>query len=175
MGMHIQHIAPAALDFIRADYLRPGAPSFAACYRRLRHTARQQRWALPCERTLRRHVAQLPAPVVMLHRQGAEALVADIEARGLERLAQLVAAAFGVDLAELRGQRRRHALAPARQGFFLLATRLTGNPYAVIGACLNRHAMRAAIGTDRAREREAADPDYGATLAAIADSWRATS
>ena len=172
MGMHIQHCSREALALLRADYLRPEAPSFARCYQRLARTARRRGWTLPCERTLRRHVAQLPAPVVPQDGLAA-ALMASSEARGLERLVQLVASAFGVTSEELRGQRRRHALAPARQGCFLLASRLTGNPYVVIGACLNRHAMRAAIGTDRAREREAADPAYAEALAAIAAAWRA--
>jgi len=172
MGMHIQHCPAEALAFIRADYLRPEAPSFAACYRRLQRTARRQRWALPCERSLRRHIATLPAPVAAPHRQGA-ALMAAPGTRRLADLADLVAASFGVDPAEMRGQRRRHALAPARQAFFLLATRLTGNTYATIGACLDRHAESAAEGTERARQREAADPAYAAALAAVAAAWRA--
>ena len=63
-----------AWAFIRADYLRPEKPSLAACYGRLKRTAEAQGWTIPSERTLARRIDALPEALVVLAREGAEAL-----------------------------------------------------------------------------------------------------
>lgn len=62
-----------AWDYIRADYLRLSQPSFESCYRRLERVCIKEGWEVPPERTLRRRVDAIPAPVRVLARQGAEA------------------------------------------------------------------------------------------------------
>lgn len=63
---------PAAWDFIASDYLRPEAPTFTSCYRRLLEAAKKQKWSpVPSERSLRRRLdAEVPEAVQTLARKG---------------------------------------------------------------------------------------------------------
>jgi len=65
---------PDAWDVLSADYLRPEAPRFSACYRRMVEVARLKGWTpIPAERTLRRHMdAKVPHAVQVLARKGQE-------------------------------------------------------------------------------------------------------
>lgn len=66
---------PAAWDFLRADYLRLEKPSFTSCVRRLQAVAAEQGWTVPNGRTLERRIErEIPKPVIVLARQGAEKL-----------------------------------------------------------------------------------------------------
>jgi len=66
---------PRAWELIKADYLRPEQPSFAACYRRLVEAAEAQGWSpVPAEKTLRRRLEkEIPAGAQALARGGREA------------------------------------------------------------------------------------------------------
>lgn len=66
--------SPEAWEFLKADYLRLERPTFTACYRRLQDVAKQTGWHVPSERTLVRRMEALPKPLVVLARQGQEAL-----------------------------------------------------------------------------------------------------
>ncbi len=67
-------IDPEAWDFIRTDYLRPEAPCVAACYERLQRAAAQRGWRIPSARTMYRRLEEIPRPVRLLAREGAERL-----------------------------------------------------------------------------------------------------
>ncbi len=67
-------IAAEAWDFIRSDYLRPEAPCVAACYERLVRVAAERGWRVPSIRTIYRRMEQIPLPVRLLAREGAERL-----------------------------------------------------------------------------------------------------
>lgn len=66
-----------AWDYFKADYLRPSAPSATGCYERLQRIAKARGWAkLPGLRTFeRRIVRELPHRVLVLARQGEEAMM----------------------------------------------------------------------------------------------------
>jgi hypothetical protein len=68
----------AAWDFFITDYLRLEAPTLLACYRRLfDHSDPPQPlngWSVPCERTVARRVEALPQAMLVLAREGKEAL-----------------------------------------------------------------------------------------------------
>jgi hypothetical protein len=66
--------ATAAWDYLRADYLRPERPTFAACFRRLEKVAQAQGWTLPSARTLQRRLEDIPEGVRVAGREGVEAL-----------------------------------------------------------------------------------------------------
>ncbi len=57
-----------------ADYMRLAEPSFESCYRRAAAIAREHAWTMPAARTLRRRVAEIPAPALVLARKGEDAL-----------------------------------------------------------------------------------------------------
>lgn len=63
-----------ALDALKADYLRPEQPCFTDCHRRLVSLAAANGWTLPSRTTLARFIDALPPEVVVLARQGREAL-----------------------------------------------------------------------------------------------------
>lgn len=68
-------IDPAFLDAIKADYLRPAAPTFASSYRRARRLALHHGWAVPDERTTRRRLhADVSKASQILARKGVDAL-----------------------------------------------------------------------------------------------------
>ncbi|QXN68013.1 transposase [Microcystis phage Mwe-Yong1] len=65
---------PAAWAALKSDYLRPSAPGFSACYRRMVAAAAREGWSpIPSEMALRRRLAaEVPAAVATLARQGAD-------------------------------------------------------------------------------------------------------
>ena len=63
-----------AWEIIKADYLRPEQPNFAACYRRLGMIAAERGWTLPSEETLLRRMDALPEALRTLMRKGVDAL-----------------------------------------------------------------------------------------------------
>lgn len=68
-------LAPEAFDHLKADYLRPAAPSFTSCYRRMRREAEAQGWVCADERTVRRLLDRtVSKPVQILARKGIDAL-----------------------------------------------------------------------------------------------------
>ncbi|MBX3506920.1 MAG: Mu transposase C-terminal domain-containing protein [Parvibaculum sp.] len=67
-------LEPAAWDQLRADYLRPSAPNFTDCYRRLQHRAGTEGWTLPSPRTLERRLAAIPEQTRIFFREGVDAL-----------------------------------------------------------------------------------------------------
>lgn len=68
--------SPEAWDAFKADYLRPEAPAAAACYDRLQRLAKANQWTVPAIKTLMRRLErEIPPPVLVLARQGEEALM----------------------------------------------------------------------------------------------------
>lgn len=63
-----------AWQFLLADYLRPAKREFKACFDDLVKTAASQGWTIPSAKTLERRIKALPPQVVILKREGAEAL-----------------------------------------------------------------------------------------------------
>ena len=63
-----------AWEVLKADYLRLERPTFDACWRRLTAIAGEKGWELPSARTLQRRIAALPVQLVVLAREGTEAL-----------------------------------------------------------------------------------------------------
>ena len=63
-----------AWDFLLADYLRPAQRTFVACYDDLVKEAAKYGWAIPSAKTLERRIKDLPPQIVILKREGAEAL-----------------------------------------------------------------------------------------------------
>lgn len=67
--------SPEAWEALKADYLRPERPTLETCYRRLQRIAAERGWTLPAARTLARRLErEIPAPVMVLCRDGEEAL-----------------------------------------------------------------------------------------------------
>ena len=66
--------SPEAWEFLKADYLRPEAPSFLACWRRLQVVAKENGWTLPSPATLERQLKALSSELRTLTREGVEAL-----------------------------------------------------------------------------------------------------
>lgn len=66
---------PEAWELLKADWLRPAQPSFAACYWRISRLAEERGWNLPSMRTLANRMdAEIPVEVQVLAREGVEAL-----------------------------------------------------------------------------------------------------
>ncbi|MCJ9428576.1 Mu transposase C-terminal domain-containing protein [Kordiimonas sp. A6E486] len=66
---------PQAWSALKADYLRLSKPRFADSYGRIKELADANEWAMPAERTMFRRMKQeIPAPVMILMREGEEAL-----------------------------------------------------------------------------------------------------
>jgi putative transposase len=63
-----------AWDFLLADYLRPAKREFKACFDDLVKTAALHGWTIPSAKTLERRIKALPPQIVILKREGAEAL-----------------------------------------------------------------------------------------------------
>ena len=63
-----------AWDFLLADYLRPAQRTFVACYDDLVEAAAKNGWTIPSAKTLERRIKELPPQIVILKREGAEAL-----------------------------------------------------------------------------------------------------
>lgn len=66
---------PSAWDAFKRDYLRPEQPPLTLCYRALQRLARAHDWEIPSPKALaRRLIAEVPRPLRVLMRHGAEAL-----------------------------------------------------------------------------------------------------
>jgi hypothetical protein len=67
-------LSPEAWDFLKADWLRPEAPNFEACFRRLERAAAEHGWTLPSAKTLKRRLdKELPRSLQVLARKGTKA------------------------------------------------------------------------------------------------------
>lgn len=75
-GNHHAEFPGRSLDIFKTDYLRPEKPSFTACYRRLEGIAKVKGWTLPSLRTFKRVIEKIDKRVVVLKREGEEALMA---------------------------------------------------------------------------------------------------
>ncbi|KZL19052.1 transposase domain-containing protein [Pseudovibrio sp. Ad37] len=66
---------PRAYEMLKADYLRPEEPGFAACYRRMKEAADHHGWTpVPSAKTLKRRIERdVPAGAIMLSRKGKDA------------------------------------------------------------------------------------------------------
>ncbi len=61
-------VHPKAWDFLTSDFLRPEAPKFSACYRRLLLAAAKEDWSpIPQERSLRRRLDATVPKAVQIH------------------------------------------------------------------------------------------------------------
>lgn len=66
-------VSPDAYEVLISDYLRPEAPAFSACFRRLARMAKSKNWTLPNERSLRRRLADdIDITVQKIAREGRE-------------------------------------------------------------------------------------------------------
>ena len=66
---------PRAWEFLKADYLRPEAPTFESCWDRLQLAAQKHDWDLPSSRTMRRRIKrEIPEEIRVLAREGRDAL-----------------------------------------------------------------------------------------------------
>jgi putative transposase len=67
---------PRAWEMLKADFLRPEAPAFTACFDRMMDAAKARGWApIPTERTLRRRLErEVPKEAQVLARKGRKAL-----------------------------------------------------------------------------------------------------
>ncbi|WP_306050150.1 transposase domain-containing protein [Oceaniradius stylonematis] len=69
--------SPEAWAALKSDYLRPEAPAFSACYRRVAALAAEKGWTLPPEHGLRRRLsAEVPRDVQVAKRKGRDAVKA---------------------------------------------------------------------------------------------------
>lgn len=66
---------PEAWEFFKAQYLRPEAPSIAACYEWTKEAAKQHGWTVPAKRTFTRWANEIPTTTRVLMREGEEALM----------------------------------------------------------------------------------------------------
>ncbi|UXF57457.1 Mu transposase C-terminal domain-containing protein [Chromohalobacter phage YPCBV-1] len=67
-------ITPEAWEYFKAEYLRPEAPSIAACYQWTQEAAKHHGWTLPSKRTVTRWANEIPTTTRVLTREGEEAL-----------------------------------------------------------------------------------------------------
>lgn len=67
-------MSPEAWEWVKADWLRPEQPALRACYRRLIRVAAERGWQVPSYATVQRRIADLPWQIVVLAREGIEAL-----------------------------------------------------------------------------------------------------
>jgi putative transposase len=66
---------PAAWEMVKADFLRTSQPSFESCFERLKDAAGYHGWIIPCAKTLKRRIErEVPAPVIVLAREGYDKL-----------------------------------------------------------------------------------------------------
>lgn len=65
---------PEAFEWLKAAFLRVERPSFESCYRALGRVAADKAWTVAPARTMRRWIDELPRTVVVLGRQGIDAL-----------------------------------------------------------------------------------------------------
>ncbi len=75
-----------AWEYFTSDYLRPEAPGFSACFRRMEAAANQHGWQHPSERALRRRLEKEISPAVLiLAREGRDAAKAIFPAQTRSR------------------------------------------------------------------------------------------
>lgn len=68
-------IDPLLWNIFKSDYLRPSAPTLTSCYDRTKAIADERGLPMPSEKTLRRKIEkEIPKPVLVLRREGEEAL-----------------------------------------------------------------------------------------------------
>ena len=67
-------LQPEAWAFLREIWLTPERRTFAYCHRLLGQVAAERGWTLPSAKTLERRLADIPAPVQILAREGVDAL-----------------------------------------------------------------------------------------------------
>lgn len=67
--------SPEAWEYFKVLYLRPEAPTIAACYEWVCEAARQHGWVVPSLRTLSRWAEEIPVTTRVLLREGEEALM----------------------------------------------------------------------------------------------------
>jgi putative transposase len=65
--------SPEALDWLRSRWLSPSRPTAETCIRDLREVAASRGWALPSDRTMRRHLDAIDQPTAIYWREGPEA------------------------------------------------------------------------------------------------------
>lgn len=66
---------PEAWEAFKADYLRMEQPTAASCYYRLQRAAETEGWTIPSLKTIERRIEmEIPKPVLILMRNGPEAL-----------------------------------------------------------------------------------------------------
>ena len=65
--------SPEALDWLRSRWLSPSRPTVETCIRDLRDVAASRGWALPSDRTMRRHLDAIDQPTAIYWREGPEA------------------------------------------------------------------------------------------------------
>jgi transposase InsO family protein len=67
--------SPDAWEFFKADYLRNEAPAASACHERTERAGAEHGWTVPSCATFERRIKrEIPRPVLILARQGADAL-----------------------------------------------------------------------------------------------------
>lgn len=66
--------SPEAWEYFKAQYLRPEAPTVAACYAWTEEAGKQHGWTLPAKRTLTRWANEIPLTTRVMMREGEEAL-----------------------------------------------------------------------------------------------------
>lgn len=67
--------SPEAWEYFKAQYLRPEAPSIAACYIWTQEAAKKHGWTVPAKRTFTRWASDIPTTTRVLMREGEEALM----------------------------------------------------------------------------------------------------
>jgi len=63
-----------AWDALYVEYMRPAAPTFSACYRKIKRAAEKNGWTLPSESACLRRMQLVQPEVHMLNRRGADAV-----------------------------------------------------------------------------------------------------
>jgi hypothetical protein len=72
--LQLAEMSPEAWEWIKADWLRAEQPALNACYRRLLSAAAEHGWEVPSYATVERRIKALPWQIVVLAREGEEAL-----------------------------------------------------------------------------------------------------
>jgi len=68
------HCDAEAWEYLKGDYLRLERPNFSDCYRRLTRIAQGNGWSIPSDDALLRRIQALPTPLLVLARDGVDAL-----------------------------------------------------------------------------------------------------
>jgi len=66
--------SPEAWEMLKADYLRDSQPNMTDCYARLTDAAQANGWKIPSLKTLHRRIQAFPPELVVLAREGVDAL-----------------------------------------------------------------------------------------------------